>query len=122
VQPPDSGCPGCYGLATIAESTGVLTLNEPYWQLGQASRYLQRGAVRVRSNSFVTYDYTRPGINFVSAGLDDVAAINPDGSRVLIAYDNAAQPISFAVAWHGVYFRYTIPAGAMVTFTWRRAG
>jgi glucosylceramidase len=37
---------------------------------------------------------------------------------VLIAYNNATQAIPFAVTWHGQYFEYTIPPGAMTTFKW----
>jgi glucosylceramidase len=120
VQAPNTGCPRCYGLATIYPQSGVYRLALPYFQLGQASRFVQPGARRVSSNTFVTYDYTRPGVNFVSAGLDDVALVNPDGSRVLLAYDNAQEPVRFAVGWHGVYFSYTLAAGAMATFVWDR--
>jgi glucosylceramidase len=55
----------------------------------------------------------------ISPGLDDVAFVNPDGSKVLFLYDSAANPITFAVKWDGSQVRYTIPAGATTTFTWR---
>ncbi|MGO9955153.1 MAG: glycoside hydrolase family 30 beta sandwich domain-containing protein, partial [Solirubrobacteraceae bacterium] len=76
------------------------------------------GAHRVASTHFVSYTYTKPATNFVSPGLDDVAFVNPDDSRVLIAYDNSSQAIAFAVQWHGKSFNYTLPAGATVTFRW----
>jgi glucosylceramidase len=120
VQAPNSGCPRCYGLATINEATGGVRLTRAFFQLGQASAAIQPGARRVSSNNFVSYSYLRPNVNFVGASLDDVAAVNPDGSRVLLAYDNGSEPIRFAVAWHGTYFQYTIPAGATVTFKWNR--
>jgi O-glycosyl hydrolase len=120
VQTPNTGCPGCYGLATVDEASHTYRLDLPYYQLGQASRFIQPGARRVSSNSFVTYDYTRPGVNFVSAGLDDVALVNPDGSRVLIAYDNSNQPVSFAIGWRGRYVTYTLPAWGTATLVWDR--
>jgi glucosylceramidase len=120
VQGHDSGCKGCSGLATIDPHHGTVALNKPLYQLGQASAYVARGARRIDSNHFVTYRYTRPGVNFVTAGLDDVAFVNPDGTHVLIVYNNASRAISFAVDWHGQYVDYTVPAGAMTTFLWNR--
>jgi glucosylceramidase len=55
----------------------------------------------------------------VSNGLDDVAFRNPDGTKVLIAYDNSSAPVSFAVRSDGRSFGYTIPAGATTTLVWR---
>jgi hypothetical protein len=51
------------------------------------------GAHCVASTHFVSDTSTKPGVNFVSAGLDDVAFVNPDGSHVLTAYDNSSQAI-----------------------------
>ncbi len=120
VQVPDDGCPGCSGLVTINENGGALTFNLAYYELGQASAFVQRGAQRIESGHFVSYTYRKPGVNFVSAGLDDVAFANPDGTRVLIAYNNGTQATVFAVDWHGRYFEYTLPAAATVTFEWDR--
>ncbi|MGO9753427.1 MAG: glycoside hydrolase family 30 protein [Solirubrobacteraceae bacterium] len=120
VQAPNHGCPGCSGLVTIDEEGGALTFNLAYYQLGQASMFVQRGAERIESGHFVTYTYRKPGANFVSAGLDDVAFANPDGTRVLMAYNNGQQATLFAVDWHGTYFEYTLPAAATVTFEWDR--
>ena len=122
VQQPNTGCPGCYGLATITEGTGALRLTGAFFQLGQASEWISPGAVRVASNNFVTYTYDKPGHNFISPGLDDVAAVNPDHSRVVMAYNNETTPATFAVAWHGMSFKYTVPAGATVTFKWAPPG
>jgi glucosylceramidase len=122
VQPPNQGCPGCYGLARIDRRTGSMTWTTAYFQLGQASAFVEPGAQRIASNHFVAYRYVRPGVNFISRGLDDVALANPDGTRVLLAYDNGPRPVTFAVLWHGVWFTYTLPAGAMATFVWDRTG
>jgi glucosylceramidase len=122
VQPPDSGCRGCIGLLSVDTQTHAVTRLNPYYQLGQASSFIEPGAVRVASNTFVAYDYVQPKTNFISAGLDDVAAVNPDGSRVLIAYNNSSAPIPFAIAWEGLYGDYTIPPGAITTFEWYSPG
>jgi hypothetical protein len=55
----------------------------------------------------------------VTAGLDDVVFRNPCGGIVLIAYDDSASPIRFAIRWHRRYARLTIPAGATMTLRWR---
>lgn len=120
-QLPNHGCKGCQGLATINPETGAVALNPSFYQLGQASEFIAPGAQRISSAHFVTYRYPGPGANLVTPGLDDVAVRNPDGSLVLIAYDNAASPVTFAVAWRGRAFSYTLPAGATVTFVWNRA-
>jgi len=74
--------------------------------------------VRIDSPNFVTYGTSSSNIETVTSGLDDVACLNPDGSEVVIAYNNSTAPISFAVESNGSYFTYTIPPDAMTTFTW----
>ncbi len=52
---------------------------------------------RIDSPSFVGY-YQQTPTNFgVTPGLDDVAFLNPDGTRVLVAYNGSPAPITFAV-------------------------
>lgn len=118
VELPNTGCPGCYGLATIDEATHSVTLTSAFYELGQASIAIEPGAVRVASTSFVTYDYLKPGVNFISPSVDDVAVVNPDGTRAVIAYNNGLTPATFAVEWDNDSFDYTLPAGATVTFDW----
>ncbi len=113
------GCDQCGGLVTVDEQSGTASLNLNYFQLGQVSKFVQRGAVRIGSDRLVS-DFADPDGSYgVTPGLDDVALENPDGSKVLVAYDNSTQPIEFQVAWRGRAFSYTLAAGATVTFTWR---
>jgi glucosylceramidase len=121
VQAPNHGCPGCSGLVTIDPSTGSVSYTSAYDELGQASEFIEPGAQRVKSNSFVHYHYTRPGADYVSSGIDDVAAVNPDGSVVLMAYNNSKQTRTFAVEWHSYYFSDTLAPGATVSFRWRES-
>jgi glucosylceramidase len=119
VQAPNYGCPGCTGLVTISEPTHTATLGLGYYQLGQVSKFVEAGAYRIGSERFVR-DYHSPSGAFgISAGLDDVAFLNPDGGRVLVAYDNSPAPVRFAVQWHGRSFAYQLRPWATVTFTWR---
>ncbi len=120
VQAPNDGCPGCTGLVTVDEQSHTAKFMLAYYQLGQASAFVQPGAWRVDTNHYVFYNYQRPGTNLVTPGLDDIAFVNPDGSRVLLAYDNSAHPISFEVEWHGRYISYALAPRATVTFAWDR--
>ena len=116
---PGNDCSGCLGPVTINQQTGAITLRPEYYMLGQVSAFVQPGATRIDSPSLVTYGLNSSDIETVSAGLDDVAFQNPDGSLVFIAYNTSSGPISFAVDEGGRYFTYSLPASAMTTFVWR---
>ena len=115
-----NSCPACTGPVTINEATQAVTLRPEYYQLGQVSDFVQPGAIRIDSSSQVTYGLNSSGIETVSSGLDDVAFQNPDGSYVLVVYNNnSAAPTTFAVDEGGRYFTYSLPNNAMATFVWR---
>lgn len=120
VEPPNSGCRPCTGLIEVDERTGRVTYGRDYYQLGQVSRYVRPGARRAASDTFVRYrdTYLFSRGNWATADLDDVAFVNPDGTRVLVVYNNAPAARRFVVQWHARAFTYDMPAGAMVTFTW----
>jgi glucosylceramidase len=114
------GCTGCSGLVTIDEHTHRAALSANYYQFGQVSKFVRRRAVRIASDRWVSDYASDTTINYgVTPGLDNVALRNPDGSKVLVAYDNSSHPIRFQVAWRGQAFTYTLGAGGTVTFTWR---
>jgi glucosylceramidase len=122
------GCSACSGLLTINEQTHTSRPNLNYYQFGQVSKFVQRGAVRIASTRAVSdYDVDlTPNIVAaeghaygVTPGLDNVAVRNPDGSTVLVAYNNSSRRIHFQVAWHGRGFTATLAARATETFTWR---
>jgi O-glycosyl hydrolase len=96
----------CVGLATVDTSTGRVTYNLPYYQEGQFSRYVQRGAVRVASSE--------PA----GSGLVDVALRNPDGQLVLVVHNQSPAARSFAVTWKHRSFAAVLPAGASATYRW----
>ncbi len=115
----DNGCPGCTGLVTIDEQAHTVSFGTEYYQLGQVGAFVQPGATRIDSQNFVSYGVNSSNIETITAGLDDVAFLNPDGTKVLVAYNNSTAGIPFGVESDGRYFTYTIPAQAMTTFTWR---
>lgn len=100
-----AACSQCRGIVTIDQSNGKVTYGGDYYGLGQASKFLAPGAYRIDSSA---------GSN----GVSDVAFKNPDGSKVLVVYNEAATRQRFAVQWGGQSFSYTLPAGAVATFKW----
>jgi glucosylceramidase len=116
---PGNDCPGCTGPVAINEQTGAVTFRPEYYQLGQVSAFVQPGAWRIDSPAFVTYGVNGAnGFETAAPGLDDVTFQNPDGSKVLVAYNNTGAPLTFGVESDGHYFTYTLPARAMTTFVW----
>lgn len=121
VQRPNLGCPDCTGLVTIDTAAGSVKYTAVYYQLGQLGEFVRPGARRIESNNFVSYDSGDfvTHLNYATPGLDDVAFENPDGSKVLLAYNGGKETQRFAVSWHRRAFTYALPAGATVTFRWR---
>ncbi len=120
VQPPNAGCGGCRGLVTIDPHTHHVTYTLAYYQLGQFGRFVKPHARRITTDHFVGYYLQRKGKYGASAGVDDVGFLNPDGSRVLVAYNNSRHTIRFAARWNGRYLAYALASGATVTLTWSR--
>jgi glucosylceramidase len=104
---PSMNCTTCTGVVTVDNSADTATYNAEYYVLGQASKFVKPGAVRIDSNTFG------------SGNLEDVAFQNPNGSDALIALNaNTSNSDTFNVDENGQYFSYTLPAGAVATFTW----
>ncbi len=107
--PKNGGCSSCRGVVTIDDSTipSTITYNVEYYVLGHLGKFVVSGAVRIASNTF------GPG------SIEDVAFKNPDGSKVLLVLNGSTASSSFTVNWKGENFNYTLPAGALATFTWK---
>ena len=117
VQPPNHGCPPCTAESTVYPD-GQFTLNLNFYELGQASHFIDRGAVRIATQNYVSYAIAGNDPEIATSGLDDVAFRNPNGSKVLVAYNNSKGAIRFAVEWQKQWFTYRLPADATVTFEW----
>jgi glucosylceramidase len=74
---------------------------------------VQPGAVRIFSTRLVSDGYG------VTQGVDDVAFVNPDGSKALVAYNNQARRARLAIEWQGRYLNWVLPGHATVTLIWR---
>lgn len=103
--PHTGGCPDCLGVVTVNPDTGNVTYSNDYYLVGQFSKFVVPGAYHI-------------GVDF-PGGLADAAFKNPDGSKVVVAYNDGIRSRTFNVRWNGSQsFSYTLPAGAMVTFKW----
>jgi glucosylceramidase len=103
------GCSTCTGILTVGPGDSV-TRNAEYYTLGHLSRFVRPGAVRIASTSFGTTGW--------NGQIMDVAFRDPDGTTVLVAHNENDNPQSFAVLENGQSFTYTLPGGALATFTW----
>ncbi|MDB5456550.1 MAG: glycoside hydrolase family 30, partial [Caulobacter sp.] len=103
--PHKGGCDNCRGVVTIDSRTGAITRNPEYYALGQASRFVRPGAVRIGTSETV-------------AGLSSVAFDNPDGGRVLIVFNAGKAAAEFLVRDGGRFAKASLPGGAAATFVW----
>lgn len=101
------GCDTCNPIVTVNSQTGNVTKDVEYYTLGQYSKFVLPGAVRIYSSN--------------TPAIASVAFANPDGSTALIAYNSSASSAAFQVQWGGSSFSYTLPALAAATFTWSGA-
>ena len=99
------GCTNCRGVVTINTATGTYTRNVEYFALGHASKFVRPGAVRVESASGVQ-------------GLESVAFRHDDGAKALVVLNGSAAARTFNLRVGSRVARYTLPAGAVVTFAW----
>ena len=94
------------GVVTIDPKTSAITYNPDYYALAQVSKFVKPGAHRIYSNTFG------------AGSIDDVAFQNPDGSKVLVAYNDSSGAQKISVADGTQAFDYTLNAGAAATFTY----
>jgi glucosylceramidase len=104
------GCATCTPIVTVGPG-GTVTPNAEYYTLGHLARFVPPGAVRIASTSFGTTGW--------NGQVMDVAFRNPDGSTVLVAHNENDNPSTFGVREGDQAFTYTLPGGALATFTWR---
>jgi len=104
------GCDICRGLVTVDltdPEKPAVKREVDYYVIGQASRFVLPGAVRIASDE--------------PAGtqLKDVAFRNPDGTVVLYTVNNGTASQELRISFHGKTVATTLPAGAVATFVWK---
>ncbi|HYQ69221.1 discoidin domain-containing protein [Actinophytocola sp.] len=111
--PHNGGCGTCTGLVTVGPD-GSVTTGAEYYTIGHLSKFVKPGARRIASTSFGTTGW--------NGQIMDVAFRNPDGSTALVVHNENDDPRTFAVDVGDRTFEYTLPGGALATFTWPRSG
>jgi glucosylceramidase len=104
------GCDTCRGLVTIDLTDPGRPAVKPeldYYVLGQASKFLEPGAVRIASDE--------------PAGttLKDVAFRNPNGTVVLYTLNAGTASQDLRIGFRGKTAATTLPAGTVATFVWK---
>jgi glucosylceramidase len=104
------GCDTCRGLVTIDVSNPQNVTVKPeldYYVLGQASKFVLPGAVRIASDE--------------PAGtkLKDVAFRNPSGTVVLYTLNGGTESQAVRIGFKGKMVATILPAGAVATLIWK---
>lgn len=107
--PHNGGCGTCTGLVTL-QPDGSVTTDAEYYTIGHLAKFVRPGAVRISSTSYGTTGW--------NGQIQDVAFRNPDGSTALVVHNQNDAPRTFAVAVGDRTFEYTLPGGALATYTW----
>ncbi len=108
--PTNGGCLTCRGVLKVAQDADGhwdYTKTVDYYALGHASKFVRPGARRIASNTLGP------------DGVEDVAFVNPDGSKVLVAHNSGTTRTTFRVQWGDRWFEYPLDPNAAATFTWR---
>lgn len=104
----DGGCSVCRGMVTIDPEAGTVTPEVEYYAYGQASKFVEPGAVRIASDT-------------IGGVIETVAFKNPDGSEVLIALNPGGASRWFNVVRDGESFQYRLAGESVATFVWEVA-
>ncbi|MFD7289178.1 ricin-type beta-trefoil lectin domain protein [Streptomyces sp. NPDC059863] len=105
--PHNGGCGTCDGLITVHNGDGrhgQVDYTIEYYTMGHLTKFVKPGAERIASTA--------------STAVPNVAWRNPDGSKALIAYNDASAARELRVNWGGQNFSYSLPGKTSATFTW----
>ncbi|MEZ0094016.1 ricin-type beta-trefoil lectin domain protein [Streptacidiphilus sp. EB129] len=105
--PHNGGCGTCTGLVTVHNGdsrSGQVDYTVEYYDMGQLTKFVKPGAYRIDSTA--------------NSSVPNVAWLNPDGSKALVAYNESGATQSLTVNWGGEHFTYSLPAQTSATFTW----
>lgn len=95
------GCTNCMGALTIG---ATITRNVSYYVIASASKFVRPGSRRIASN--------------ITATLQNVAFLIPDGRKVLIVLNDGTASEQFNIAFQGTYLHAQLPSGAVGTYIW----
>ncbi|MEU5366099.1 ricin-type beta-trefoil lectin domain protein [Streptomyces sp. NPDC005925] len=105
--PHNGGCGTCDGLITVHNGDsrhGQVDFTVEYYTMGHLTKFVKPGAQRIASTA--------------SSSVPNVAWRNPDGSKALIAYNDASGAKTVTINWGGQHATYSLPGKTSATFTW----
>jgi hypothetical protein len=102
--PHSGGCSTCTPLVYVNSTTHAVSYGIEFYTLGHFSKFVLPGAYRIYSGN--------------GAGVITAAFLNPDGSKVLVAYNDTGSSATFQVQWGTQSFPYTLASYAGATFAW----
>lgn len=105
--PHNGGCGTCTGLITVHNgdgASGTVDYTVEYYTMGHLTKFVRPGAQRIASTA--------------SSAVPNVAWRNPDGSKALIAYNDASAAKTVTINWGGQHATYSLPGKTSATFTW----
>lgn len=100
-----TGTPGPTMIIQNAEQRDVYRLMPTFYMLGQFSKFVERGALRIASAK-----------NKADQELTEVAFLNPDGSVVLVLVNEAKREKAIQVEIGDYHFDAQVPAKTVATF------
>ncbi|WP_379128162.1 glycoside hydrolase family 30 beta sandwich domain-containing protein [Paenibacillus sp. sgz500958] len=99
------------GMVTIQNSDNrndnpenIVTYTKQYYLLGHFSKFVVPGAYRIQTNT--------------SNEVKNVAFKNPDGSKVVVAYNSLSSAKNVKIQWGNQSFIVNIPAKSVMTYKW----
>ncbi|MDD5186127.1 MAG: glycoside hydrolase family 30 beta sandwich domain-containing protein, partial [Paludibacter sp.] len=98
------GCTTCLGAITVNNSTSY-TRNVSYYIIGQISKFVNPGAIRIGSTIF--------GSNVSCATFQ-----NLDGTLASVIYNGNSAAQTVKLVWNSLSFTYTVPGSTAATFVW----
>jgi glucosylceramidase len=109
---PNVGPFSCGGVVTLHSQSHEITRSGQYWAFAHYSRHIRRNAVVVDSGSSVA------GSQGNLAGVDHVAAMNPDGSYVLVLTNTTASPRQIDARFGNLSTHVDLGADSVATLRW----
>lgn len=100
------GCMTCRGVVTVNSGDGSIIKNIEYYALAHFSKFVRPGAKRIFSSSLP------------DKGIENVAFLNADGSRVMVVINTTSEERTFSVKEQYVH-QYKLQPGAVVTLVWK---
>ncbi|WP_405627335.1 ricin-type beta-trefoil lectin domain protein [Streptomyces sp. NBC_00016] len=105
--PHNGGCGTCDGLVTVHNgdgASGTVDYTVEYYTMGHLTKFVRPGAQRIASTA--------------SSSVPNVAWRNPDGSKALIAFNDASTAKTVTINWGAQHATYSLPGNTSATFTW----